>query len=433
MFNASKKIYPLITCILFVMCLLLAGCDQQEKVVSKQAILSELDVWVHTGNKAALLLRQDQVARFNARHSRIKVTLVSIPKGTYDAQVDAAIRTGTLPDIIELDGPSIPSFASRGALMKLDKILTTTTREDILPAVLEQGMYQGRIYSVAETSHVSVLYARKSLLDVTRYRIPTDSSDAWGLPEFEALLNSALKHDDYAAAIDIGLNNLEQSFAKTIYPMLLSAGGGLVDEHSPYQADGVLNSARNIDFLKRIQGWIDKGYVDKNSDHKAFINGRVAFSWAGLDKYSAYKNKFGDDLVVVPLPDFGFGSQYVQHAWGWGLTRNCVDTQASMRFLEFLFQPEEVYLAAQASGGVPGTYSGITDFDAFDGMPSITPLIDAHKSGRVVSQLKSPFYPVTSDAFQRAFVRIKNDALIEPALMDAVTLIDQQRKKSEVE
>jgi len=435
MLNTNQNLPRFITVTLLLICLLLtlAGCDRQEKVVSKQSILSELNVWVHTGNKEMLLLRKDQVARFNARHSRIKITLISIPKGTYGAQISAATRTGTLPDIIELDGPSLASFVTRGALMKLDKILTTTTRQDILPSVFEQGMYQGRVYSVSETTNSFVLYARKSLLTSIGYRIPSDSNDAWNLNEFEALLAMTQEHGDYSAAIDIGLSNSDESYAQTLYPMLLSAGGGLVDEQSPYKVEGLFNSPANIDFLKRIQSWIDQGYIDENRDHKAFSDARVALSWGGLDQYAAYKAQFGDDLVVVPFPDLGGGSRYVQQAWGWGLTENCKDTQAAMRFLEFLFLSDEVNLAAQASGGLPGTFSGLSGFNAFSDSVSISSLVNDLESGVVTSQLKSPIYPIISNEFQKSFVRIRNGASVEESLETAVDSINQQRQKFEAE
>ncbi len=419
---------------LIVMCLLLlAGCGGQEKEVSKQSILSELDVWVHTDNQEVILLRKDQVARFNARHSRINITMVSIPKGTYGAQITAATRTGTLPDIIELDGPSLASFAARGALMKLDKILTTTTREDILPAVFEQGMYQGRLYSVAETSNSHLLYARRSLLESVGYRIPVDLREAWTLDEFEKLLALILKSGVYSSAIDIGLNNLDRSLTATLYPMLLSAGGAVIDEQAPYQIDGVLNSARNIAFLTRVQHWVEQGYIDNNSDHKAFSGGRVALAWAGLNKYASYKTQYGDDLIVVPAPDFGFGSQYVQQSWGWGVTRNCEDTQAAMRFLEFLFLPEEVQLTAQASGILPGTHSALANYGAVSDSPLITSLISAHQRGTISSQLKSPLYPAIDNVFQKAFIRIRNGVPVASALETAVVAADQQRQKFESE
>jgi len=420
---------------ILLMCFLwmLAGCDRPEKAVSKSAILSELDVWTHTGNQDTQRLLKDQVARFNASHSRIRVKLISIPKGTYNAQINAAIRTGTLPDIVELDGPYLPSFTERGALIKLDKMLTDSTRQDMLPAVFKQGMYQGRVYSLATTSNSPVMYARKSAIQAAGYRIPGVSKDAWDMTEFEGLLASLLKSEVYSAAIDLGINQQGERISNALHPVLLSSGGGMIDETTPYAGQGVLNNDQNLAALRRIQQWIDDGYIDNNTDDGAFVGGRVALSWAGLEKYASYKNAFGDDLVMVPLPDFGVGSQRTQRAWGWGLTRNCEDTQAAMRFLEFLFQPEEVLLAAEANATLPATLSALARFDAFSETPSILTLIEDHKNGRVLSQQQSPLYPVISDAFQKAFIRIRNGAVIESSLNTAIKVIDEGRQKLESE
>ncbi len=432
MLNEKQKLNRLFAGGLFVVCsLLLIGCDRHEKIVSNQAIISELDVWVHTGNKEGLLFLQDQVARFNAAHNRIRVTLISVPRGAYSAQINAAIRTGTLPDIIELDGPFLYNFAERDALIKLDKILTETTREDILPAVLKQGMYKGRVYSLATTTNSVVMFARKSALQAADFRIPGVSKDAWNMREFEDVLELLMNNGDYSAAIDLGLNRQNEWLSRALYPMLLSSGGAMVNDQLPYVSEGVLNSSSNIATLTRIQQWINNGYVDKNLDDEAFIRGRVPFSWAGLEKYNAYKSKFGDDLVVVPLPDFGHGSRRVQRAWGWGLTRNCKDTQAAMRFLEFLFRPEEVILAAKANAMLPATFSALARFDIFNGTPSFSALIDDQRRGVMLSQMKSPLYPVISEAFQKAFIQIRNGADIEASLGIAIKSIDEGRQKFE--
>jgi len=434
MFNEKQKLSYLFACTLVVVCaLLLNGCDRQDEVVNKRAILSELNVWVHTDNQTALQLIQDQVARFNAVHNRIRVTLISVPKGSYQAQINAAIRTGTLPDIIELDGPFLYHLAERGTLIKLDKILTETTQQDILPAVFQQGMYQGRFYSLPTTTNSIVLYARKSALQAANARIPEARKDAWSLSEFELLLESLTKNDDYVAAIDFGLNRKNEWLSSAFYPLLLSAGGGMINGHSPGVSKGVLNSRVNTAMLKRFQRWVSNGYVDNNHDDNAFMGGRVPFSWAGLEKYERYKSKFGDDLVVVPLPDFGHGSRHVQRAWGWGLTRNCVDTQAAMRFLEFLLQPDEVLLSAKANVALPATVSGLARFDTFDSAPFIAALIDDQLNGNVESQLKSPLYPVISGAFQQALARIYDGDDVTVALDKAVQLVEVGRQRFETE
>lgn len=435
MFTEKLKLSAFCMSTLIIVCgLLITGCDSQEEVVNNRAILSELDAWVHTDNPAALVLLQDQVARFNTAHNRIRVSLISVPKGSYQAQLNAAIRTGTLPDIIELDGPFLYNLAERGTLLKLDKILTETTRQDILPAIFQQGMYQGRFYSLPITTNSVVLYARKSALQAADMRIPDVAKGAWGLSEFEGLLESLMTNSEYSAAIDFGINRKNEWLSSAFHPLLLSAGGGIVNEQPPYASSGVLNSRANVEALSRFQRWIKKGYVVVSGpDSDAFAGNRIPLSWGGLEKYEFYKSKFGDDLVVVPLPDLGHGSHYVQRAWGWGLTRNCVDTQSAMRFLEFLLQPEEVMLAAKANATLPATVSGLNQFDAFDSEPLLSELVTAQLKGNVTSQLKSPLYPVISGAFQQALVRIYGGDDVEGALNKAVQTAAIGRQKFEAE
>ena len=46
------------------------------------------------------------------------------------------------------------------------------------------------------------------------------------------------------------------------------------------------------------------GYVDPNIDDAAFTKKRVALSWVGHWVYQDYVLAAGDDLVVLPLPNF---------------------------------------------------------------------------------------------------------------------------------
>ncbi len=434
--NATETLtrqYKVVGVLVICLLLLMSGCDRQTDIVTNNAILSELNVWVHTGNKESLLLIQDQVSRFNASHNRIRLSLTSVPKGTYLTQINAAILTGTLPDIIELDGPYLYNFAERDVLIKLDKILTETTHNDILPTVFQQGMYEGRLYSLAATSNSIVMYARKSAIQAAGYRLPEATENAWSVAEFEQLLELVIKNRSFSAALDLGINHQNEWLTRVLLPMLLSAGGGMIDEQSPTAGNGVLNSRINAAVLSRVQRWIKNSYVDKNLDNEAFIRGRVAFSWAGLEKYDAYKGQFGDDLVVVPLPDFGRGSVRVQRGWGWSITNSCEDTQAAMRFLEFLFQPEEVLLAAKANAILPATYSALARYEAFNGMPSLVGLIEEYKQGTLYSQSKSPLYSVISDAFQKAFIRIRNGAETGSSLDTAIKVVERGRQKFESE
>jgi len=302
-----------------------------------------------------------------------------------------------------------------------------------LPAIYSQGMYQGRVYSLATSANSWVMYARRSAIEAAGYPVPVISKDAWSLTVFEALLASLMKRNDFSAAIDLGLQQQGERLSNALYPILLSFGGGVIDEDRPLDGMGVLNSEQNIVALRHIQRWIKDGYVDNNSDGKAFISGRVALSWDGLDKYDLYQQQFGDDLVVVPLPDFGAGSYRIQRAWGWGVTRSCEDTQAAMRFLEFLLQPDEVLLAAKANAAFPATYSALARFDAFNKLSSLSVLIEEQKRGDIFFQQQSPLYSVISEAFQKAFVRIRAGEDIKSSLNSAAQIVDEAHHKFDAE
>lgn len=415
----------------FLLCaLFISGCDRHEGAVTKKEVLSKLDVWVHTDRPEALALLQDQVARFNAAHNRIRVSLISVPRGTYHAQINAALRTGTLPDIIEIDGPMLYNFVERNALIKLDKILTETTRRDILPAVFEQGMYQGRVYSLATTSDSMVTYARRSAIESAGFQLP-DVNGNWPVDEFERLLGAIKSGGEFAAAIDLGFGQNSERLTRVFSPLLLSGGGALIDERKPLELTGVLNSRSNGAVIRRVQEWIDHGYIDKNSDGIAFAQQRVALTIESLNKYQSYRAQFGADLVVLPLPDFGNGSVREQRGWGWGLTVSCEDKQAAMRFLEYLFLSDEVLHTAEANGLVPATFSALERSGGFSGTPppSLQGLIAAYKAGAVVSQAKSPLYPEISKAFRKALILISNGADVNASLDQAASEVEVGRQK----
>lgn len=426
----NRRIVALPVVILLCALLGISGCDRHEKDVPKQAILSELDLWVHTDRSESLALIQDQVARFNATHSRIRVKLISVPKGTYNAQINAAIRTGTLPDIIELDGPMLYNIVERNALVRLDKILTETTRKDMLPAVFEQGMYQGRVYSLATTSDSMVLYARRDAIEGAGFQLP-DANNGWPVETFEQLLGVVKSRGEFSAAVDLGLGQNSERLTRVFTPLLVSAAGGLIDAQNPLEMEGVLNSRANRAVIRRVQQWVNNGMVDLESDGVAFAQQRVAFSIDSLAKYRGYRKQFGDDLVVLPLPDFGNGSIREQRGWSWGMTTSCEDSQAAMRFLEFLFLADEVLLAAEANSTLPATRSALEQYGEFSGTPSLQGLITAQKGGAVVSQAKSPLYPEISKAFKRALIHISNGAEVSASLDQAVGEVEAGRQKYE--
>ncbi|MFQ5487756.1 MAG: extracellular solute-binding protein, partial [Gammaproteobacteria bacterium] len=353
-----------------------------------------------------------------------RVKLVILPEGSYNEQVQAAALAGTLPDVLEFDGPFLYNYVWQGKLVRLDKLITDGTLNDLLPSIIRQGMYEGRIYAIGSYDSGLALYARRSQLQAAGVRIPRSPAEAWTVDEFDELLQHLAEDDSDGAVLDLKLNQRGEWYTYAFSPPLQSAGGDLIERPAYRHARGILNGSASVGAMKRIQHWIRSGRVDGNLDDSAFTAGRVALSWAGHWEYPRYHKAAGDDLVLLPLPDFGKGPRTAQGSWAWGITSNCREVQAAMHFLEFLLRTDEVLAMANANGAVPGTRSAIARSTLYRPGGPLHLLVEQLDT-IAVPRPQTPAYPVITSAFQKAFEDIRNGGDVQAALDQAALVIDR--------
>jgi multiple sugar transport system substrate-binding protein len=398
----------------------LAGCNNH---ASDRAGI--LKVWVHAGQAAERQTIEQQVKQFNAAQTqKIKVELTFIPEGSYNSQIQAAALSKDLPDVLEFDGPFVYNYVWQQNLIPIDNLMSAPVRQDLLPSILKQGSYKGRLYSVGTYDSGLGLYARRSQLKAAGVRIPKGNQDAWTGAEFNQVLAALAKQDGDRQVLDLKLNNRGEWLTYGFAPVIQSAGGDLIRRRDYQAADGSLNSPAAVAAMQQVQDWIQQGYVDPNIDDAAFAGGRVALSWSGHWVYQDYAKAAGKDLVVLPLPNFGQGSKTSQGSWNWGITTNCQDPKAAMRFLEFLLQPEQVLAMANANGAVPGTKRAIARSKLYAEGGPLRLFAAQLLAGETVPRPQTPAYPVITSAFQEAFTNIRNGLPVKTALDKAVTTID---------
>jgi len=403
--------------------LFIAGCGGGEQ--AEPPVGTRLTVWAHAGQEAERDTLSRQVERFNQSQAEIQVELSFIPERTYNAQVQAAAIAGDLPDLLEFDGPFLYNYVWQGHLRALDGLLAPDTRADLLPSIVAQGEYRGRLYSVGTFDSGLGLYARRSRLVAAGVRIPATPEAAWSVTEFEAALAALAEQDPDGAVLDLKLNYPGEWFTYAFSPVIQSAGGDLIDRLNYQSAQGVLNGPAAVAALQGLQGWFRGGYVDPNVDDAAFITGRVALSWVGHWEYRRYAKQLGDDLVVLPLPDFGTGTKTGQGSWSWGITARCHNPKAAAAFLEFLLRPQEVLAMTDANGAVPATRSAIAHSKLYGEGGALHLFAQQLLGGYAVPRPGTPAYPVITSAFQQAFHDIRNGADVQASLDKAAAVIDQ--------
>ena len=402
----------------------LAACDRTERP-QPEAGAVQLSVWSHAGQAGERRTIERQLQVFNQQQDRIQISLTFIPERSYNAQVQAAAIAGALPDLLEFDVPYLYNYAWQGHLRPLETLLPGTLQEDLLPSIIKQGTYQGHLYGVGTFDSGLAIYARRSLLQKVHARIPVHPKQAWSVQEFEQLLDRLAAEDDDGAVLDLKLNYPDEWFSYAFSPVLQSAGGDLIDRSNYQRASGVLNGAASVRAMQHVQRWLTTGKVDPNLDDAAFVTGRVALSWAGHWEYRRYHAAFGDDLILVPLPDFGTGSRTGQGSWVWGISRHSDVPDKAAEVIAYLLQPEQILAITEANGAVPATHTAIGQSPLYQPGGPLHLFVVQLTEGYAVPRPRTPAYPVISASFRQAFADIRNGMPVQQALDRAAAAIDE--------
>ncbi|MBL0028414.1 MAG: extracellular solute-binding protein, partial [Rhodanobacteraceae bacterium] len=286
---------------------------------------------------------------------------------------------------------------------------TDNSRLDLFPAVIQQGMHQGRIYTITTYDTGLGVYARRSRLREIGARVPTSVGEAWSAAEFGRMLQQLAARDADGAVLDLGLGAKGEWYSYAFLPVIQSAGGDMIDRDTYRTAAGRLNRGEAVRALSQVQSWVRQGYVDANEDRSAFQQGRVALSWGDHTAYHRYAQAFPGDVVLLPLPDFGRGARTTQGGWGWAVTQACADRRAAMQFLEYLLQTEQVLAMAEAGTAIPATRSAAARAELYrDGGP--LHLFVAQLEQGAASRPNLAAYPAVSAEFQRTVDEIVHGA-----------------------
>lgn len=392
-----------------------------------------VDVWFHSGQGAERETLQRQVKEFNASQKDVTVKLKLLPEGSYNDQVQAASAADELPDLLDFDGPLLYNYVYKGKLAPLEDFVPPELEANLTEAIRAQGTYSGHLYSLGTFDSGLGMYGNRKLLDAAGVDYPDGPDETWTAREFTEALTKLADHTGHKKVLDLGLaNGKGEWFTYGYSPVVWSAGGDLVSRDGTPQANGALNTPEVVEAFRTFQSW--KPYVDPDTDGTGFASGRDALSWNGHWQYPGFAKALGDDLVVLPLPDFGNGAKTGQGSWNWGITKSSDNQRAAAKFLNHLMEDEQILAMSKANGALPATKSALAKSELYGpGKPLQrfadqleqtcgTGLVD--KDCVAVPRPPTAAYPVITSAFQRAFEDIYDGSDPQEALDKAADEID---------
>lgn len=379
-----------------------------------------IHMWTHSaGNPAEIEVYDTIIADFNASQDKYVVVREDFPQASYNDSIQGAATSGTMPCLLDMDGPIVPNWAWSGYIQPLG--LPTSVTDRLLPTAISE--YKGEIYAAGYWDAALAILARKSVLEKNNIRIPT-IDQPWTLDEFNAALDT-LQKAGYATPLDIGAEDKGEWWAYAYSPMLQSAGGDLINRDTMTSAQGSLNGPEAVKFFTWFQEAFKKGWASNSGavGNEEFNADKVALAYTGGWNAQAAFEAVGDDLLILPPPDFGKGPKIGGASWQWGISANCDNVEGARAYLEFSFQDKYITEFADKQIVIPATAEAAASSKYFAEGAPFTPFVENSKNFALLRP-QTPAYAVISSVFEKAAKDIMNGADIQTTLDAAVADID---------
>ena len=388
---------------------------------------AEISLWFHSGQGSERDALNAQIDAFNESSMEYTIVPQEVPEGSYNDQVRAAALAGSLPCVLDFDGPFIYSYVYSGDLVPIGSYFDAATLDDVLPSIIQQGTVDGQLYSLGQFDSGLAIWGNKAMLDEAGVRIPTDISDTWTLDEFNAAMDAlagVIPDDGYVIDFKFGYTGEWYSYA--FGPVIRSFGGDTIDRSDFSTSEGVLNGTEAVAAMEWLQGLFENGYatatpVDADAD---FMEGRVPLSFVGHWMYPSYKEALGDDLVLIPMPDFGDGAVTGMGSWNWGITSACSNPEGAAAFINFLIQPENTTAMTQANGAIPSRISALNADPNYSEGGDLFIYREQLENGVAIPRAQTAVYPTISTAMEDAVNAIARGEDVQDTLDSAVDAID---------
>lgn len=378
-------------------------------------------VWRHDTGDAEMAASKAMVERFNRSQDRWKVVVETMPQGSFTESITAASLVGQLPCVIAIDQPTVPNFAWANHVRVLDDVLPREAVARLLQG--GRGTYKGKLYSVGQFDVVLALYSRRSELAAHGVRMAT-MEQPYSAKEFHDILLKVKRHGKFRFPVDLNGRSKGEWVSYAFSPWLQSAGADLIDRASYLRVDGILNSDAALGVARYYAQLFKDRLAERNpADDRAFEQGRSLFHYTGSWKAREYAERFGDDLAIMPPPDFGAGPKIGAASWQWAITNNCPTPAGAAAFLAHLIKPSEMAEMSRATGLVPVSEESAALTERY--RPGGDWRIYFEFADRyALPRPATPAYPAMSSAFEKTLSDLRGGKDAAEAMDEAVEAIE---------
>ncbi|WP_152658597.1 ABC transporter substrate-binding protein [Oceanobacillus sp. CFH 90083] len=365
---------------------------------------NEVVVWFHTSLETPEgEAMQNTIDRFNeAYEGEYVATAEFVPRsgsgGGYEDKVNAALTTGTLPDVLTLDGPNTAAYAESGIIAPVDEYLTN--KDDLLPSIIEQGTYDDQMYAVGfSESGVGIFYNKQMFEEagVDLDSLPT-VDEPWDWNQFLEL-NETLHNEFDKPVIDMGFDDKSEWLMYAFTPFLWSQGGDVVSEDGT-TAEGILNDENSVKAITFIQDMVKNGYSTITPVDKGFHTGEYAMKFGGSWTIAELEEYPDIEYGVMPYPTSPDTGELVSPSgsWQYAMSASSEKQEAAGALIDFMVSTESLSEMSLANSVLPASYSAIDEIT--DQVSDEMNVLIEQNAASAQARPLLPSYPQVSRIFQ---------------------------------
>jgi multiple sugar transport system substrate-binding protein len=303
---------------------------------------------------------------FEAKNPGIKVTLVSGPYATTRDQIVVGAASGTLSDVVGLDGAWVNGLAKQGAIASMDELMDKAKYDksqitDIVKVDGKSVMFP--LASFVYPVFVNLDIAKASGVD----KLPTTRTE---FAEAAKKMTDASKNQ-YGWVLPLSLQS-PSGIQNDVMSWVWASGASMMKDGKPdLENDAVVGT---LDYLSSLnkEGVISPGIFAKKEQDKVeeFVNGRVgmmvdSLAHVNLIRERNPKLKFG--ISALPATDGYTGKRGMPYAsWGIGISEGSQHKEEAWKLVEYLMSPDVNGRLVSIANAFPGNVHAKPDFVASD-------------------------------------------------------------------
>lgn len=340
---------------------------------------------------------------FEAANPGIKVTLVSGPYSATRDQIVVGAASGTLSDVVGLDGAWVNGLAKQGAIASMDSLMADAKYDQTQIADIVK--VDGQSYMFPLASFVYPVFVNLDLAKAAGVdKMPSNRTE---FAEAAKKMTSADKNQ-YGWVLPLSLQN-PGGIQNDVMSWVWASGKSMLNDGKPdLENDAVVGT---LDYIKSLQdaGVISPGIFAKKEQDKVeeFVNGRVAMmvdSLAHINLIRERNPKLNFGISALPAVDGYDGKRGLPYAsWGIGISNSSEHKAEAWKLVEYLMSPDVNSRLVSIANAFPGNVHAKPDFSKSD--PLFEEAFKIFQSGRLANEFVG--LPVAEDLMRDMNVEVQ--------------------------